>query len=210
MTEASLPKTCTAFAGMHRIASGSLREVARQTKEVIDRGSQAPILLFDDETSETIEVDFRGTAADVLEKLGKMAGDSTSEITAPAEPTAPRRPGRPKLGVVAHEVTLLPRHWDWLNSQPGGASVTLRKLVEQSRRSGENKDKVRRSQDAAYRFMLAMAGDLPGYEEATRALFAGNQEHFDALVEPWPTDVRNHARKLAAVAVGGQPALDNR
>ena len=111
---------------------------------------------------------------------------------------APRRPGRPKLGVVAREVTLLPRHWEWLNSQPGGASVALRKLVEEARRANSGKDRLRRAQEAAYRFMSTMAGNEPGFEEAARALFAGRQEPFEALVRGWPKDVREHAKKLAA------------
>jgi hypothetical protein len=191
---------CTAFEGTRRIASGELAEVALRTKEVIDRGGDAPVLIFDDTTSEAIELDLRGTAQEVLERLGEPSGEGT-----PADPDreAPRGPGRPKLGVVPREVTLLPRHWDWLNGQPGGASVALRKLVEEARRVNEGKDRVRRAQEAAYRFMSAMAGNLPGFEEATRAFFAGNQARFDELVEPWPADVRDHARTLAAAAFRG-------
>jgi hypothetical protein len=102
------------------------------------------------------------------------------------------------LGVVPREVTLLPRHWDWLGTQPGGASVALRKLVEQARKSNHGADQLRHAQEAAYRFMSAMAGNEAGFEEATRALFAGNQEVFSMQVESWPIDVRNHAKKLAA------------
>jgi hypothetical protein len=195
---------CTAFAGFRRIASGELTQVALKTKEVLDRGEQAPVLIFDDETSEQIEVDFRGTAEDVLSRLERMTG-ADAPVAAPTPPDreTPRGPGRPKLGVVAREVTLLPRHWEWLNSQPGGASVALRKLVEQARRMNENKDRVRRSQEAAYRFMSALAGNLPGFEEATRALFAGNRGRFDEQVKSWPADVRDHARKLAAGAFQG-------
>ena len=104
----------------------------------------------------------------------------------------------PELGVVAREVTLLPRHWDWLAGQPGGASVTLRKLVEQARKDNEGKDRLRRAREAAYRFLSAMAGNLPGFEEAARALFAGHRDRFAAVVAPWPQDVREHAVKLAA------------
>ena len=93
----------------------------------------------------------------------------------------PRGRGRPKLGVVAREVTLLPRHWDWLNSQSGGASVALRKLVEAARLAGDDKDRTRHAQEAAYRFMTALAGNLPGYEEATRALYAADPARFDAI-----------------------------
>jgi hypothetical protein len=115
---------------------------------------------------------------------------------------APRRPGRPKLGVVAREVTLLPRHWEWLNGQPGGASVALRKLVEDARRGSASKDRARRMQEAAYRFMSAMAGNLPGFEEATRALFAGEPDRLAEHVRAWPEDVRTHLERL--IEAGGR------
>jgi uncharacterized protein len=191
------PQTpCTAFEGTRRIASGELKHVALKAKAVIDRGERAPVLIFDDITSELIEVDFRGTAKNVLKKLS--AAPTTA--SPPLDAESPRRPGRPKLGVVAREVTLLPRHWDWLNSQPGGASVALRKLVEEARRVNATRDRVRQAQEAAYRFMSAMAGNEPGFEEAARALFAGKRERFDTQVESWPIDVRDHAKKLAAAA----------
>lgn len=195
---------CTAFEGFRRIASGEFAQVVLKTKQLIDKGQQAPILIFDGVSSEQIEVDFRGTTEDVLKRLKAMTSRGASTTT-PSSPgtEAPRGPGRPKLGVVAREVTLLPRHWDWLNSQPGGASVALRKLVEEARRVNKSKDHVRRSQEAAYRFMSALAGNLPHFEEATRALFAGKREHFDQQVESWPTDVREHVKKLAAGAFQG-------
>lgn len=108
-----------------------------------------------------------------------------------------KRPGRPKLGVVAREVTLLPRHWDWLGTQPGGASVALRKLVEQAIGDNRVRDALRRAQEATYRFITDMAGDEPGYEEALRALFAGDLRRFNEIIEPWPRDVREQAAKLA-------------
>ena len=184
---------CTAFEGSRRIASGELREVALKAKAVMDRGERAPVLIFDDATAEPIEVDFRGTPDDVLSRLPETA------VAAPAEADSqePRRAGRPKLGVVAREVTLLPRHWEWLNGQPGGASVALRKLVEHARRANQGIDRIRRAREAAYRFMSAMAGNEPGFEEAARALFAGNRERFDEQVALWPGDVRDHAKKLA-------------
>jgi hypothetical protein len=175
-----------------------LLTVALETKEVIDRSEYASILIFDDATSETIELDFRGTAGDVLKRIVETKDEAKPVTSEEPERQGPRGPGRPRLGVVAREVTLLPRHWDWLGSQPGGASVALRKLVDQARRLGEGEDRVRQSREAAYRFMRVMAGDLPGFEEATRALFAGARAQFDELVESWPPDVRDHARKLAA------------
>ena len=193
---AGLQTPCTAFKGPRCIAAGELADVALKAKTAVDKGEQ--VLIFDDTTSESIEVDFRGSAEDVLRRLAQTEGNQ-------ATPDGPRGPGRPKLGVVAREITLLPRHWDWLNAQPGGASVALRKLVEEARRANGGKDRVRQSQEAAYRFMSIMAGNRPGFEEATRALFAGHRDRLDQLIAPWPKDVRHHARKLAADALDAQP-----
>ena len=114
----------------------------------------------------------------------------------PAEDTP--KPGRPKLGVTAREVTLLPRHWDWLATQPGGASVALRKLVEDAgRKPGAQ---MRQRRDAAYRFATALVGNAPGYEEAMRALYAGHGEEFIAHIEAWPADVRAQLETMTAEA----------
>ena len=115
-------------------------------------------------------------------------------------PPPPRKPGRPKLGVVAREITLLPRHWDWLSAQPGGASVALRKLVEEARRVSTDDDIRRAAQETSYRFMLAMMGDAPGFEDAARALFAGNIARFEQMIVAWPEDVRDHVTLLATDA----------
>jgi hypothetical protein len=181
---------CAAFHGPHQIASGELREVALRCKALLERDDSAQILIFDDLTSEPIELDFRGTSEDVTRRV------------APPEPKKEelqtRGPGRPKLGVVAREVTLLPRHWEWLAQQPGGASVALRKLVEQGLKVNADKDSLRHSQESTYRFASAMAGNEPGFEEAMRALFGGHGDRFHALVSLWPADIRRHAEKLAA------------
>jgi hypothetical protein len=187
---------CTAFEGTRCIASGELAQVALKAKNLVDAGEQ--VLIFDDSTSEAIEVDFRGTADDVLKRLAQTKDAPIGSM--PDAEDLPRGPGRPKLGVVAREVTLLPRHWDWLNGQPGGASVALRKLVDEARRTNEGPDRVRQSKEAAYRFISVMAGNRAGFEEATRALFAGHQERFNQLIEPWPPDIRHHAKMLASVA----------
>jgi hypothetical protein len=165
--------------------------VALKIKEALEQGERNPVLIFDDSTSELVEVDLRGSAEEVL---GRLAGPSEHEQT--------RGPGRPKLGVVAREVTLLPRHWEWLSQQPGGASVALRKLLEEARRVNADKDRQRQAEEAAYRFMSAMAGNEPGYEEALRALFGGNRVRFEEMVARWPQDVREHAIGLAAAAFG--------
>ena len=141
----------------------------------------------------------RGAVSTVLRRVPAQAKTEP----APAEDAAPqaeRTPGRPKLGVVAREVTLLPRHWEWLAGQPAGASVALRKLVEHARRASKEADRVRAAQESAYRFMTTMAGDQPGYEEAIRALFAGDLERLRQFVAKWPRDVRNHVLALAEAA----------
>lgn len=194
---------CTAFMGTKAIASGDVRDVALKAKAAIDRYKWAQVLIFDDITSALVEVDFRGSAADVLKRIDDQAASATHASEPPETDGETRRPGRPKLGVVGREVTLMPRHWDWLASQPGGASVTLRKLVEQARRANQGTDRKRRAQESAYRFLSAMAGNEPGFEEALRSLFAGKRKRFDQIVEPWPIDVREHAKKLAAVAFEG-------
>jgi uncharacterized protein len=192
-----------AFDGDRRIAGGDLREVARAAKEVLDRRKDAAILVFDGVTSGPVDIDFRGTIADVQARLPDTAGvPATAEG---AVPSAPRGPGRPKLGVVAREVTLLPRHWDWLAQQSGGASVALRRLVEEARRTGEDSHRIRRAQEAAYRFMSAMAGNKPHYEDAIRALYASDPARFEKLIATWPGDVRDHALALSERAFRRDP-----
>jgi len=184
-----------AFEGDRRIASGDLHEVAGAAKARLDRARDASIIVFDGTTSTTIEIDFRGSMADVLARLPESAG-----APIPAEVTAvpaPRGPGRPKLGVVAREVTLLPRHWAWLARQPGGASVAIRKLVEAASRTGEDADLIRQAQEAAYRFMSVTSGNRPHYEEAIRALFAGDATRFAQRIAEWPDDIRAHTSGLA-------------
>ncbi|MEN5146626.1 DUF2239 family protein [Brevundimonas diminuta] len=180
---------CTAFDGHSMVAAGPLAQVAAAVKVAHDAGRT--VLVFDDADARPVELDLRGDLQAVLKRL------PTAPSAEDAGAAEKRGRGRPKLGVTAREVTLLPRHWDWLASQPGGASVTLRKLVEAALREAEGPDRARRSREAAYRFMTAVAGDLPDYEEAVRMLFAGDWTRFDAQTESWPADVRDYARRLA-------------
>src|SRR6516165_5964404 len=187
--------TFTAFEGERRLASGPLDQVALAIKHV-EREALAPIAIFDDLTGRTVDLDLRGSDADVLARLANgLEQGKANDAVAPA--SEPRGRGRPKLGVVAREVTLLPRHWEWLNAQPGGASVALRKLVEQARRATGDKDRRRAARDAAYHFMSAMAGNLPNFEEAARALFADDRRGFVGRIANWPEDVRDHVINLA-------------
>jgi hypothetical protein len=177
--------------------------VASAAKAALDRRKEASIFVFDGKTSGPVDIDFRGSIGEVLARLPEVT-DAPVAIDDAALP-APRGPGRPKLGVVAREVTLLPRHWEWLARQSGGASVALRKLVDEARRTGEDRDRVRRAQEAAYRFMSAMAGNKANYEDAIRALFAGEAARFENLIAEWPADVRSHASELAERAFDRGP-----
>ncbi|CAB3661509.1 DUF2239 family protein [Paraburkholderia rhynchosiae] len=209
--------TCSAFEGHRLIASGALPAVALAVKEVIKRGEQAPVLIFDDATAAPVELDLRGTSEEIVARLTRTESNTESNTESENESTndsardsgndaaateagAPRGRGRPRLGVVAREVTLLPRHWNWLNAQPGGASVALRKLVETARATGEQQDRKRAAQEAVYRFMTALAGNLPDYEDATRALYAGDRPRFEEKIARWPEDVRAYTLELAGNA----------
>jgi hypothetical protein len=186
----------TAFIGPKRLASGPLADVALAVKKSTKPGGQQPILIFDDTSGKSVDLDLRGTDEEVVARLPLRTSPSPA-AAAELPSSEPRGRGRPKLGVVAREVTLLPRHWDWLASQPGGASVALRKLVEEARRTNGDHDRRRAARDAAYHFMSAMAGDFKGFEEVSRALFADDRRRFGELIAGWPDDVRDHIVSLA-------------
>lgn len=188
----------TAFDGYRCIASGSPGAVALAVKHAMESGAVGPVLAFDNASGRSIDFDLRGTDDEIVARLTPAPAQAQCADEADREPpqNEPRGRGRPKLGVVAREVTLLPRHWDWLAKQPGGASVALRKLVDDARRANVDRDNRRAAHERAYHFMSAMAGDLPGFEEAARALFADSRDRFGELVASWPDDVRDHAFAL--------------
>ncbi len=171
----------TAFADHRVVGRGGLSEIARAAHSARDQ----TLLIVEDATGRPVELDLRGSVDEVLARI-------------PPDPRATQRParGRPKLGVTAREVTLLPRHWDWLSAQPGGASAALRRLVDQARRETGAADALRQAQEVTYRVMTTLAGNFPGYEEATRALFAGDRARFDELTAPWPRDIGDYVREL--------------
>ena len=184
--EYDLSHTYTVFAGARQLASGALDEVAAAA--AARRESVQPLLAFSDATGSQVELDLRGSDGQVRSRYR----------AAPAlETEAPRGRGRPRLGVVAREVTLLPEQWEWLAAQPGGASVVLRKLVQEARRTGATRDRMRRAQERCYKVMVALAGDRPGFEEAARSLFAADLQAFQERIERWPADVRGHLLRLA-------------
>lgn len=188
-------RPCTAFAGSERVASGHLSFVASKIKALYDAGDQRNVLIIDNHSSEVIEVDYRGSQADVAKQFTPApelhAGESLRNTSAR---------GRPKLGVVAKEITLLPRHWQWLQRQGKSPSVTLRKLVELASRESQKEDTICAAQNAVYRFMTTFAGHLTEYEEALRALYQRDGEKFQLLVQDWPQDLLAHLKKIAPPA----------
>jgi hypothetical protein len=167
--------TVTAFLGDERIARGTRDEVTRLIEDRYAPADQSMVRVFDDESGRTTDLDYWDA--------GSAAGSQPA-----------RGRGRPRLGVTSREVTLLPRHWEWLSKQPGGASATIRRLIEDARKSGAND--LRRRQDAAFHFMQAMCGDRPGYEESLRALYRGEFPRLQEIAAAWPPDVADHIEKL--------------
>jgi hypothetical protein len=174
--------TYSVFADFQRhVHTGAdLAEAVEKAREAYGAGGAQTVVLFDDATGERTEVDPRAGFDPWPERAARARSG----------------PGRPKLGVVSREVSLLPRHWEWLNAQPGGASASLRRLVDQARHENARADEARQARDAAYKFMSAMGGDFPHFEEASRALFADRFPQVTALTADWPADLRDHLRRL--------------
>ncbi|MGA2186614.1 MAG: DUF2239 family protein [Bryobacteraceae bacterium] len=182
-------QTWTAFVGETLIASGTLAAVLRVLKARFDQGRSELVLVFEDQSGKQFDFDLRGTLKQVLERALPLR--------------LPRSgPGRPKLGVVSREVSLLPRQWEWLERQPNGASAALRRLIDLERRRQPAEQRARQAVEAVGRFLSAMAGNFPDYEEATRALWASNRGRFDELIRYWPRDIQLHARRLLDEAGG--------
>ena len=195
-----------AFEGETLIADGNQLEVALRLKKqgaepALRRGE---VLIFAGADGRQIDLHLSGSESDIERRYGG-ATESAAPIVgiggkAAAAGAEKKTRGRPKLGVIGREVTLLPRHWAWLDTQRGGASATLRRLVDAERKASVDSDHRRASQDRANRFMSAMAGDLKGFEEATRALYAGNREGFESASASWAHDIRHIAVSMAADA----------
>lgn len=163
-----MAQTFCAFINNARVAAGPLPEVVASLER--DGAPLTSALVFDDTTGEPLKLN---TRQDVERALAAPAGE----------------------GPVNLDVRLLPRHRDWLERQQGGPSAAIRRLVEAARRDPAHRAEAARQ--AAYRFISMLAGDLPGYEEACRALFAGDLDGFRAAAAAWPGDIREHALRLA-------------
>lgn len=206
--EGNVESRCIAFAGSRRLAKGNLLEVALKAREALEQGESDPILIFNQETSRLVEVDLGASEAAIRQRFTSLCMPDGPKEEEPAG--TKRGPGRPKMGVVGREVTLLPRHWEWLDEQPGGASVALRKLVEMAKRANQGEDCLRKAQESVHRFMWAMAGDLPGFEEASRSFYAGNYELFTELTGSWPKDIRTHLLELVGAVAQARESISRK
>lgn len=184
--------TWIAFSDEKQIANGSPHEVAGAVRRVVEsEGNANGVRVFDAQTGRPVDLDLRGSMDEVIKRYSPART---------AKPTQRKGPGRPRLGVVAREVTLLPRHWAWLSQQRGGASATLRRLVDTARKSGPDDDRVRQAQDACYRFMNETVGNEPGFEDAMRYLYQRKRREFEVIVALWPEDLARQVRRLATPA----------
>lgn len=178
------PRTYTVFAGTRLVVTGPLETMLRETKTFLDAHEDQAVLIFEDDTGRQVDFDFAGSADEVV--LRELP------------PELPAGRGRPKLGVVSREISLLPRHWDWLEAQPNGISAAIRRLVEEASKREPEKERARRAIDATSRIMTALVGDRPGYEEATRALFDHDEERFTSFTRRWPKEFRAYLERLTS------------
>jgi hypothetical protein len=186
--------TYTAFGGHAVLATGPILEVVKAAKSHWDLGTDT-VLVFDDTTGKQIDFDYEGSPEEVLEKLWWHPLFRSQETLMTAR-DAQRGPGRPRLGVVSREISLLPRHWEWLETQPQGASAAIRRLVDEARKRAPDADRARLRRQAAGNFLWAMGGNLANFEEASRALYAGDAERLERQIKDWPRDVRAYVYRL--------------
>lgn len=186
--------TYTAFDGEKLLIHGPLDEVVLKIKKKLGKENQrASIVIFSDATGRTMDFNFQGNDEDIRRRLEVFT-------TADEGVKASSGPGRPKLGVISREVSLLPRHWEWLANQTEGSSAMLRNLVEGAMKKSSGVSEVKAAQERTYKFMNVMAGDRPNYEEALRALYRKDAKSFGELIADWPEDVVFHLGKLAKPA----------
>lgn len=180
-------QTYTAFEGERLLSRGHLKDVVLNIKKYMGSAQNCEVLLISDASGKVMDFNFYGSKQEVLKRLEPYTTVATADTSGP---------GRPKLGVVSREISLLPRHWEWLASQPGGASATIRTLVEEARKKSLNTSNVKVVQERVYRVMSVLGGDLSGYEEALRALYKKDQKTFLGQIKAWPEDIRRYIEDL--------------
>jgi hypothetical protein len=189
--------TYAAFEGGELVAKGTLPEVALKVKRRLGKAEHGSVQIFSDDTGNAMDFNFHGSEKEVLKRLEVFT--AADGLDAPEG----AGPGRPRLGVVSREVSLLPRQWEWLASQSGGASAVLRRLIDEAKRKTSEGHTLKQFQERAYKFMSAIGGDLEGYEEAIRALYKKDRKGFLQRTAAWPRDIREHALDLAGPVFEG-------
>lgn len=174
--------TYSAFSGDTLVFGGELRPLLSHLKGLLDAEPRRELLIFEDDSGKQVEFDFRG---------------SLDEVLAREAPPPRTGPGRPKLGVISREISLLPRHWEWLERQPSGISAALRRLVEAEMKRDPERQRALQARAATGRVMTTLAGNRENFEEALRALYAGEGARFRQLVRGWPSDIKKHLLRLA-------------
>lgn len=179
----------TVFDKFQILSQGSLNEVAIAVKKRLRIQSDARILIFSDSTGRQVDLDFSGTEKDTLERL---------KIYIPKTASPHTGAGRPKLGVIPREISLLPHHWEWLLNQEGGASSAIRRLIDEKNKPALlAKDKIKQAQEVTYKFLSAIAGDLPHFEDVIRFLYRKDKKKFENLMSDWPKDIVKYSTALA-------------
>ena len=193
---ASLISQITAFEVEKIFCSGPKIEVILAMKNELSKSPNKRFLCFEDTSGQQIDFDISGTKEEIIQRLSTHTITAPEPISADENKAIDKKLGRPKLGVVPKEVTLLPRHWLWLGAQSGGASATIRRLVEQASKANSGENKRKKCQESAYRFLSAVAGNYPNYEEVLRAIFRDDEKMISNLTSEWPKDIVTYAQKL--------------
>lgn len=181
-TKMSIANRYTAFRGDTRIITDSLFNVAL----ALQKQSEMNVLVFNDQTGQQIDLDLSGSEDDLKQRY--------------TEVEYVKKVGRPKLGVISREITLQQKHWNWLDQQSSSASAVIRKLIDKELNDPSSESNIMLAKQAIDHFMLAMLGNMPNYEEATRALYQGNKSHFLALIHNYPKDLKVYLELKAQTA----------
>ncbi|MES2802482.1 MAG: DUF2239 family protein [Bdellovibrionota bacterium] len=179
----------TVFAGFKIISQGNIEEVAIATKKYLKKEDDVRLLIFSDLSGKQMDLDLSGADKDVIDRLSVYkAAEASVSVSGP---------GRPKIGVKPREVSLLPLHWEWLSTQSGGASATIRRLVDEKMKAPTPKDKIKQTQESVYTFLNSIAGDLTNFEDAIRFLYRQDEAKFKDAIADWPKDLKKHTLTLS-------------
>ena len=185
-TDVATKDTFSAYGPTSCIGQGELTDVALAAHRFLRTHPDQSALILQDSTCQIIDLDLSGDEALLERKANHYPIRSQAPVPDSKDP-------------ITGEITLLPRHWQWLAEQGGNASATLRRLIDEARRDPKQKadNECRRRQQLTYRFCQALCGDFQGYEDALRALYAADKDSFKTHISTWPADFALRAEALA-------------